>query len=973
MALRADKTNDAHFGQVRQIEFDPTAQEVVSLGEDDYILNTFLVPDLSLSSGHQLDKLRDTSARAFSFVNEKLVVVGESGEIIQCEWPDGESQKVLCSDCGAVQFLCAASKIFFATEREVFRLERGEKVSVFESEFAIGWIGCAKTNDFLVVFTKNGRLFVFDDKGEKVNQWIITQNEFCCPCISRNGELFVVDDGNVRVFNLATRREAKIAISGHDGSIVAIATTGASFATADAKGNIIVWEYNFRKVRFEADEPPKGQNVTIERQLQTEGNGVATMSFGGQALVVGDVNGGIYFWQSVASAVEEPHKAPVHEVGKPKNIVKAKAPDIMSALAKPVAPKQKKKVESDGEVSLSDNDDDDEPMRAKVKQVAEEHRAALSRLPKKATKPKAGKAKVKKLWASSLTNNEAYEEYESEGEIESDDMEDSAEEQEPEPEPEPEPVAEERFFLPEESEDDSEADHEIDIEPYLTDEQRAKLREKRGEVEIEDEAIDEPSTESSSEDADLADLYPDVTFPFMPGSCDTFMGNRRYMCWNEYAAVLLRNTADGSIIDIHKTDGTTQTIPNLGYTLATIDEYGLMTASDAEVTYRHHKSWAPDSVTTISFARAGEKVRLIACGEEWFAVATDLPAIRVFTSAGFEIGCFELPTACTVMCGRDQYLFYAYGSALRYSVVDVKSYREIVSGTMPVKQPLRWVSIAADYTIVCQDYWNVVHKLSRDFSWQWIPVANLERSFDYDTTGFWLVSAGEAAVYGVNLRGTKSPATNPIPGVKMVEIHPLIVEPKMRPWLEKIMNGSMISRDQQTRADAELLKLFPESVHEDLKLEAFQLAELMKTKKVRDFVITFADNHNASAIADHLTGTELKQKPKKPAVAFDITQLRSARPSKKIPRTSSEEAMVYVREAETEEPPKPAEEAPKPVTSLMDAFKEIGNKKPIFDVQSEKTPEKTRKRKASEPAAPKPKKSGRKKLGDSRDFQPLFS
>ena len=131
MALRADKTNDAHFGQVRQIEVDPTAQEVVSLGEDDYILNTFLVPDLSLSSGHQLDKLRDASARAFSFVNEKLVVAGESGEIIQCEWPDGESHKVLCSDCGAVQFLCAASKIFFATEREVFRLERGEKVSVF--------------------------------------------------------------------------------------------------------------------------------------------------------------------------------------------------------------------------------------------------------------------------------------------------------------------------------------------------------------------------------------------------------------------------------------------------------------------------------------------------------------------------------------------------------------------------------------------------------------------------------------------------------------------------------------------------------------------------------------------------------------------------------------------------------------------------------------------------------------------------
>jgi len=63
-------------------------------------------------------------------------------------------------------------------------------------------------------------------------------------------------------------------------------------------------------------------------------------------------------------------------------------------------------------------------------------------------------------------------------------------------------------------------------------------------------------------------------------------------------------------------------------------------------------------------------------------------------------------------------LFYACGPALRYSVLDVKSCKELASGTMSVKQPLKWVTVASDFSIVCQDHFNIVHKLSRDFSWQ---------------------------------------------------------------------------------------------------------------------------------------------------------------------------------------------------------------------------------------------------------------
>lgn len=968
MALQPDKTNEAHFGQVRQLIFAPNFEEVMSLGEDDYILNSFLIPDLSLSSGHQLDKLRDISVRDFCFVNGNLVVAGESGDIVQFAWPECDAQKVLCETGSPIQLLCGSSVLFFVTGREVFRLDKGHYESVFSSEFDIMWIAHERKHGHLIVFTKNGGLSVLSETGEKVNEWRVLQNEICKPCIGAKGIIFVADQDGVRVFKPHSGKEAKISVSDQEGSIVALAAAGSYIATANTNGEIVVRQYS--QLHFANTEPTNAEEIHIERRLQAEaGSTLVSVTFGGQFLAAGDVDGRIYLWQNAVSEPEKPVETSIHmETSKPKNIVRRKTDDIMAALSRPVVAKPKKREASDEELSLSDHED--EPVRPFVKQADESHRAALSRLPKKkATTPRTKKTKLKKLKASSFAEDEAELEYESE------DMGSDLEEEESVAEPEPvaEPLVEERLFLEDESEENSEADHEIDIEPYLTDEQREKLRQRQKENEPDEDIVEESST-SSSEEADMAELYPDITFPFMPGSCDTFVGNRRYMCWNEYAAVLLRNTADGSVFDVHKTDGTVQTIPNLGYSMATIDEYGLLLASDSEVTYRHHKTWAPDSMTNVSLGRTGEKIRLVACGEEWFALATDLPAVRIFTSGGLEIGFFELPAGCTVMTGRDNYLFYAYGSSLRFSVVDVKSYREIVSGTLPVKQPLKWVAIGADYSVVCQDHWNIIHKLSRDFSWQWVPVANLETSFDYDTTDFWPVSAGETALYGVYLRGTKSPATNPIPGVRMVELHPVTVDKKMRPWLERIMNGSIIRRDQKARADGELLKLFPEAVNEDARLQAFQIAELMRSKKVRDFVVTFADNHRAVDVADRLTGSELKPKQKKPAVAFDVTQIRNARASKKLHRTSSEETLVYVRKEEDEEPPKIVEQAPTGFTSLMEAFKEIGNKRPMFDVQSEAPAGGGRpKGKQPERNAPKTKKGARKKLGDASQFRPLFS
>jgi len=165
-------------------------------------------------------------------------------------------------------------------------------------------------------------------------------------------------------------------------------------------------------------------------------------------------------------------------------------------------------------------------------------------------------------------------------------------------------------------------------------------------------------------------------------------------------------------------------------------------------------------------------------------------------------------------------------------------------------------------------------------------VADLARQFAAEATDFWAVSATGSAVYAVVLLGTRSPATHPVPSLKRVDIEPMAFDASMRAWLALRMDPSLFGRGPTTKADAELLKLFSNTTKEDQQLRAFHLARLMKSKRVRDFVVTFADNHGARAVADKLTGHEMRPR-KRPVVAFDRAEVYEARNVRELTRVNS--------------------------------------------------------------------------------------
>ena len=223
----------------------------------------------------------------------------------------------------------------------------------------------------------------------------------------------------------------------------------------------------------------------------------------------------------------------------------------------------------------------------------------------------------------------------------------------------------------------------------------------------EDNIVD--SSDLSEEDInDFSDFDEEITFPFMPGNNDKFVGNRRYLAWNYYAAALLRRKQDDSTeIDIHTMeDGKIRTISNLyNFNLFAIDEFGYVGASTSTLIYTHHKSWAPDNVTTLSFDN--ESIKLVACGEEWFAVATDSHYIRTFTSAGLELDIIQIPYSCTVMIGRGKYLFYACGKDLEFSMISVLKNKIVVQGSIPIMQPMKWIGFDENNEVYVQDRMNV--------------------------------------------------------------------------------------------------------------------------------------------------------------------------------------------------------------------------------------------------------------------------
>lgn len=926
------KQENDHFGSTKSVSVDPLGEEILTLGEDDKLLNCFIAETLNLSSAHDLHVLDGKNVNSFCFLAQSYTfLVAVENQIYSFNWPNCVVQNLIHEHDEEVNLICATSAediialadinndIYFLKHSGQHQYEITQKI-LSSPDSKIVWIEFGPLCDTLAIFTKDLTITVIDSESYEI---IFTDKStsFCLPCFTNQSDLLFSKEGKIISRSQIHHNFAAFQNS-NDTDILAIipSTLSDHIATYDSNGTITISKYN-RSIFNYSDELNLNspQELPFVLSINHPESKLTAFFWRYDMIAAGDEDGALYLWEGIAGIPK-----PLAEESKPASSKanssisdslsstkpkKKKPVSFIESLMAPVDPSRARstsKINDDGD-SLSDIDENEEKS-SNTKLATNQRKSRASKPKQTQTKLQASKKTSKntkltskKFIQDAKISDDDDDDSEMENFIESrEEFEERIKQNAPEPEPEPEP---EFDILPSESS----SDHEIDIEPYLTPEQREKLHHHREEEEMLEKAANgllDSEVSSEIDEENLSDLEDNEDFEFdhifMPGNNDNFSGNRRYLCWNHYAAVLLRRDREDvskTEIDIHVGgESRGRSMPNLNkYSLASIDENGLILASSSEVYYEHHKTWAPDRTTTLTFN--SEKVSLIACGFEWFAVATDSPCIHLFTSAGLEIGIIPLPLSCLVMVGRGKYLFYAFpdGSELEFAVVSVLKNKIVVNNrSVSAIRPIKWVGFDEENKIFIQDRSNIIYFLSKDFSWQWIPILDLKDYFDTTTTGFWVVKAENDVIYGVPLRSQRSPVTYPIPKLRPLDTHLMTFDTEIRPWLLRmILPGS---RKQKT--DAELLKIFPSAIQNEQEFRAFHIAEQLRTNEARKFIVGYADKLDATIVADKLTGTD--SKPKKKVLTIQRENSQETRKKKAPSRSHSTDKVVYVRKSKNE-------------------------------------------------------------------------
>lgn len=942
--------SSVHFGSIKQVMFTPTGEEILTVGKDDNMLCPSMTEDLTNSKRLNM---KDNNIAAICFHPTGSLLVGyKDNKLALMNWPECDDYHEIYEFNDKIRYICCnndGSSIAVATKKSVelllfngYKCEFSKTICEIEK---IKWIGIGtKRNSLFVMSQSNEGIKIYnivefslisEGSGDeiKLTSRKITQESSSpvFPCFTYKSDLLVYDvsgNGILRSINYSNKKaqseEGIFIIKEHEANISAVSSSiGTYISTIDTNGNLMISEFDHDKLIFEYPANKIQKLIPAQKLKINSSEKVVMMKWNEGNVALVDEGGNVYIYKNVVNIsskappkVKDVQKkktgqanlfgmastssatkkskpaAPKPKVAKPK----AGMSDIMAQLSKPVESKKADYLDDDDSL---DDLDDEEPKPRERSPIPE----PISSKPK--PKPKSTKSKSKPKSNNSLltdSSEEMMEDIEDQQFLNDGNIESLPTFEEPEID----------------LESDTSSGHEIDIDPFR------EHKEEEEENELKEIVSANSDSDAEEDEMDLADLYPNMTFPFMPGSSETFMNNRRFMCWNAHGAVLLRDLKDGTTaIDIHgiSTEDHMTNINNYKY--ATLDQFGFFCASETQIMYRHHKTWAPDNITTIEFPH---KITLIASGDQWFAVATEEPTIHIFTSAGLEISVINLPITCTIMLGTPKYLFYAYGPMLEYRIISVLKLKEHAKGFISVKQPVRWIGATEDGNFVVQDYFNLIHRLYKDFSWKWIPVADFNTIADDDTTGFWPVKVDDSSIYFVPLRGTRTPTTYPIPSVHKIDMSPLTHDTRVRQWLINQMEYPLDKDKYRNKIDEQLLKMLPNEFSGDIhELRLYHIAQLIKTEAARKLVPKYYDAKGAFKVVDKLTGEDRKQKTTR--VSFGESQVKQ--PAKKIrvlDRESSSESLVYVRPKELPPALTKTTLVTSTTTGLFDALKQIGEK-----------------------------------------------
>ncbi|KAK8899541.1 WD repeat and HMG-box DNA binding-domain containing protein 1 [Tritrichomonas musculus] len=858
--------NGAHFGPVKKISLAPDNNHLLSLGSNDGIINVINFENFDISSDFNTASITDDQIFTFSSNENKksFIITDDGNQILNVNWPDiSQTSKIFETEAPMTFLAINTNGNLIAVSGDdpqvtIINLENPEdQTSLFDNTKAVTYIGFGPVCQTLVTINEDGEILTYsaansyqDVKEQKVKVKTISAGV----CWSIDSQLLISDSdskGVFHVFHFPSEGYATGKIQNL--GIISALSISKSFllAACDTSQKIVISQYS---ENFIQDKKLPILHI-FDPKIQT----IATLYWVDNYLIAGDSEGSIHKWDKieitnakeievVKSVMESDQELEDLEDQDEVEIISKTRHLILSGRHKPEPPKSHQKqnrTDSSDEEDTEDYDEEEESNFKKSRNPYILDEASEASTDYESDTGSTNRRKNTNIpdFRPKLSAEDVAERIKKNLNIKNVEYSTTPTETEDETDGDPDrPLTKEEIRdLKEENKREAKLDREFIVHSG------SEVSAESESSEEEDEDLIESVSESEE---DLNKINENEFIQFMPGSTDIFENKRRFLCFNLIAKIFLRENADESTsIDIEYSDRSKYRSVHFDnkehYILGTVTETGVTLASRSRVYYRPHNSWSTDCECQIKMEN-DEIIDLIASGNDWFAVATNLKRLRIFMGSGLEIAIIGIPQRPMTMTGSDDLLVIVFGDQfnddLTFWLLDVKKRRQLKSGILPISKIVNWMGFD-ERTFYILGNNHVLYALANDFGYQFIPICNVQPK-EEDNSEFWGVGVSKGNFWGVFLeekRKYPEPITNlPLDGL---DLEPQCADDESSDFILKRIaycNSSKINKETTAmKMDMELLKQFSEAAKNRLFEKMLQIGLQITSQKGQKITLDY--------------------------------------------------------------------------------------------------------------------------------------
>ena len=852
-----------HFGPIQDLIVSPDDKYIISLGSSDGMLNVVDIENFQIATDFNTSSL--TNDQIFTIAklqNRNSIILTDDGkQVLSVKWPEiADTNKICETDMPMTVLAVDPTCKMVALSGEdpqvlIIDLDSPDEnqIQIFDNIKQVVYAGFGPICKTFVTINEDGEIFSYSSSTsyqEPTNHKEKIKTSASTVCWSSDSQLLIADSekkGLFHVFYFSS--DAFVTGKVENLGIITAMSISPSFllATCDASQKIIISRY------------PKNFVQTKELPMlyvfDPKTDPINKLLWFNENLIAGDSSGSIHKWGPFENESAK-------EIEVVKNV-----------------------IESEDEIANMDSDEDEMPVK-------EKHIVLKGKHPQKPPKSKQ-KHPPRQSSDEEEINYDEEEDYdeddsrrtknpyildeasETSGDYESEDERRTSNKTSKLPESRQKLTADdiaqrikEKFNIQEYSTTPSVTESETDEDRPLTKEEIKELRDNaRREKRLDDQFIahsgSEPELDEEEEDevehiiysgSDISDLEePDDMIQFMPGSTNDPESKKNFLCFNLLAQIFLReNPDDSTSIDVEYFDKNKYRSLHFQnkekFLFGTVTTSGLTFASHTRVNYRSHDKWATDSECVIKMDQ-GETIDLIAAGDEWFALTTNLRRLRIFLSSGLEIAIMNIPYRPMTMAGGEDLLCIVYSGEnkddLLFTLYNIKKRSVIANGLLPFQRTLKWIGIQ-NHTLYVYGNNHTLYASVFDFGFQFVPMCSVH-SKNEENMEFWGVGVNNGKFWGVFLPENQPyPDTDKMPVLKGIYIEPQCADESSKDFLlyrSIYCNSLKEDKDKNgMKMDTELLKLFAEAEGAHRYEKMYQIGLQIVSKKGQSIALQYANS-----------------------------------------------------------------------------------------------------------------------------------